>query len=101
MGAAPGGPDPQPVTIPRPGHADLAGGLKYDQLDDLRNILERASARETSISVALGAVARALLTDLGIQIGSFVRSIGEAEAGPLDEEAQRLWPAGPDALRSE
>ena len=98
MGAAPGGPDPQPVTIPRPGHADLAGGLKYDHLDDLRNILERASARETAIRVALGAVARTLLRDLGIQIGSFVRSIGEAEAGPLDEEAQRLWREDAEAL---
>jgi chorismate synthase len=98
MQAAPGGPDPQPVTIPRPGHADLAGGLKYDHLDDLRNILERASARETAIRVALGAVARALLRDLGIQVGSFVRSIGEAEAGPLNEEAQRLWRDDAEAL---
>ena len=49
------------VTRPRPGHADLAGGLKYRQ-DDLRNILERASARETAVRVAVGAVAEQLLS---------------------------------------
>ncbi|HME92016.1 MAG TPA: chorismate synthase, partial [Myxococcaceae bacterium] len=54
MQVAPGGPDPRPVTVPRPGHADLAGGLKYGHADDLRNVLERASARETAMRVALG-----------------------------------------------
>ncbi len=52
----------QPVTLPRPGHADLAGVLKYGH-DDVRNVLERASARETAGRVAAGAVAKALIAD--------------------------------------
>ncbi len=79
MQVAPGGPDPRPVTVPRPGHADLAGGLKYGHTEDLRNVLERASARETAMRVALGGIARAFLRDIGIQVGSWVRSIGSAE----------------------
>jgi chorismate synthase len=96
MQAESGGPDPHPVTVPRPGHADLAGGLKYGHLDDLRNVLERASARETAIRVALGGAARALLRDLGIQVGSFVRSIGSADGNVpeppslLKEDAESL-----------
>lgn len=66
-----------PVTRPRPGHADLAGGLKY-QRPDMRDILERASARETAARVAAGAVARALLAGLGIQVASHVTAIGAA-----------------------
>ena len=65
------------VTRPRPGHADLSGGLKYDR-DDLRDILERASARETAARVAAGGVARRLLTHLGIDITSHVTAIGGA-----------------------
>lgn len=80
MRVEPGGPDPRPVQVPRPGHTDLAGGLKYGHTGDLRNVLERASARETAMRVALGAAARVLLRDLGIQVGSYVRSIGAAEA---------------------
>ncbi len=90
MQAAPGGPDPRPVTVPRPGHADLAGGLKYGHVEDLRNVLERASARETAIRVALGGIARAFLRDLGIEVGSFVRSIGTAEGLPLQGAAAQL-----------
>lgn len=66
-----------PVTRPRPGHADLAGGLKY-QRPDMRDILERASARETAARVAAGAVARALLAGLGIRVASHVTAIGAA-----------------------
>lgn len=66
-----------PVTRPRPGHADLAGGLKY-QRDDMRDVLERASARETAARVAAGAVARTLLSALGIQVASHVTEIGAA-----------------------
>ncbi len=90
MGAAPGGPDPRPVKVPRPGHTDLAGGLKYGHLADLRNVLERASARETAARVAVGAAARVFLQELGIEIGSYVRSIGNADgveasvAAPVD-----------------
>jgi chorismate synthase len=67
------------VHQPRPGHADLVGVLKY-QRHDARDILERASARETAARVAVGAMAKALLAQLGIQIGSHVVSIGGIEA---------------------
>jgi len=63
------------VTSPRPGHADLAGGIKYGH-KDLRNILERASARETAARVAVGAVAKALLDRCGVTVGGHVVSIG-------------------------
>lgn len=63
------------VTRPRPGHADLAGVLKYGH-DDIRNILERSSARETAMRVAIGALARRLLEEFNIIIGSYVLSIG-------------------------
>jgi chorismate synthase len=66
-----------PVTRPRPGHADLAGGLKYGRTD-LRDVLERASARETAARVAAGAVARALLGRYGIDVASHVVAIGSA-----------------------
>ena len=85
-----------PVTRVRPGHADLAGALKYG-FTDVRNVLERASARETTARVAAGAVARALLAELGIETWSFTAEVGgvavdperctrsreEAEASPL------------------
>lgn len=66
-----------PVHRPRPGHADLAGSLKY-LTTDCRGTLERASARETAARTAAGALARCLLRDLGIEVFAFVRSIGEA-----------------------
>jgi len=66
---------PRQVHIPRPGHADYIGGKKYDQTD-MRNILERASARETAMRVGLGCVARQFLQSLGIEIASRVVSIG-------------------------
>ena len=62
------------VTMPRPGHADLAGVMKYD-LDDIRNVLERSSARETAMRVAVGAVCRKLLEEVGITVGSRVYQI--------------------------
>jgi chorismate synthase len=65
------------VHVPRPGHADRIGGIKYGH-DDLRNVLERASARETAMRVALGTVARALLGELGVTIASRVVRIGGA-----------------------
>jgi chorismate synthase len=72
-----------PVTRPRPGHADLAGAVKYGH-DDIRNVLERASARETAARVAVGAIARQLLRQLGAEIVSHVVSIGPvAIADPL------------------
>ena len=69
------------VVLPRPGHADLAGVLKYD-LDDVRNVLERASARETSARVAAGAFAKALLGHIGIRVMGRVIRIGDVEAAP-------------------
>lgn len=71
----------KPVTRPRPGHADLAGALKYGHCD-MRNVLERASARETAARVAVGAVARRLLAEVGIFVYSHVTRIGDIEAQP-------------------
>jgi chorismate synthase len=65
----------EPVTRPRPGHADLPGALKYG-MSDIRNILERSSARETAMRVAVGAVAKRLLEEFGIEVISHVLSIG-------------------------
>ncbi|MBA2427921.1 MAG: chorismate synthase [Actinobacteria bacterium] len=69
------------LTRPRPGHADLPGMLKYD-FTDARNVLERSSARETAARVALGALAKALLAHLGIEVISHVVAIGEAAVPP-------------------
>lgn len=63
------------ITVPRPGHADLVGVSKYN-LDDIRNSIERSSARETASRVAAGAVAKKFLAEFGIEVGSFVESIG-------------------------
>jgi chorismate synthase len=84
MGPAPFDAPPEPLTRPRPGHADLAGGLKYDR-HDLRDILERASARETAARVAVGGVCRKLLGAVGIEVFAHVTAIGpvEAKAGEL------------------
>lgn len=70
-----------PVTRPRPGHADLAGALKYNE-HDIRNILERSSARETAMRVALGAIAKRFLKEFDIIIGSYVTGIGTASFEP-------------------
>src|SRR3989441_11090131 len=75
MPAGAPGADRSPVTRPRPGHADLSGFVKYGH-DDMRNVLERASARETAARVALGALARQLLRQLGTDVVSHVVSIG-------------------------
>lgn len=65
----------RPLLFPRPGHADLPAAIKYD-LDDVRDVLERASARETAARVALGACAKQLLSIFGIRVHSFVEGIG-------------------------
>lgn len=67
---------PRTVTRPRPGHADLVGGMKYDRRD-LRDILERASARETTMRVAMGALAKSLLLEFEIELASHVLALGE------------------------
>src|SRR6266545_7035172 len=80
--AATGGATParkRAVTRPRPGHADLAGMLKYDR-DDARDVLERASARETTARVAAGSVCRRLLAEFAISIGSHVVQLGGIDA---------------------
>ncbi len=69
----------EPMSSPRPGHADLTGALKYGY-KDLRPALERASARETTMRVAAGAVCKHFLAQFGIVIGGYVKSIGEVEA---------------------
>ena len=77
------------VTLPRPGHADAVGAIKFGHRD-LRNSLERASARETAMRVALGAVARRLLDELDVRVGSFVTSIGSAHARSIEELSPAL-----------
>lgn len=67
------------VTRPRPGHADLVGGMKYNHRD-FRNVLERSSARETAMRVAIGAICKQLLSQLGITITGFVKQIGQVNA---------------------
>ncbi len=123
--ALPGGgrarraPRARAVTRPRPGHADLAGVLKYDR-DDARDILERASARETTARVAAGAVCRRLLREFGITVGSHLVHLGgidaarphvlpadinaAADASPLrtlDPEAERRMIERIDAVKRE
>jgi chorismate synthase len=82
-----------PVTRPRPGHADLAGAIKYGHAD-LRDVLERASARETAARVAAGALARQFLAELAIEIASHVVAIGTERApmGPATFEAMAALP---------
>lgn len=95
---SPGASDELPrrrLTRPRPGHADLAGSLKYDRAD-ARDVLERASARETAARVAAGAVCRKLLAEFGVEIGSHVIALGGITAQshyplptPLNDAADR------------
>ena len=86
----------EPVTRPRPGHADLAGVLKYN-LDDIRDVLERASARETTMRVAAGSLAKLILEPFGVTTLGYVASIGPIEARtPADlsiEDLKRITQA--------
>jgi chorismate synthase len=81
---------------PRPGHADLPGGLKYD-VRDLRNVLERASARETAARVACGALAKQLLTAFGVEIRSHVIQLGGIPVAPLELSWQEIASIPDDA----
>lgn len=81
--------DKRQILEPRPGHADLVGGIKYG-FYDLRNVLERASARETTTRVAVGALCKILLEDIGVKIGSYVISIGEKSLNREDYESLSL-----------
>ncbi|CAN5752377.1 chorismate synthase [soil metagenome] len=82
-----------PVTLPRPGHADLAGALKYGH-DDTRNTLERASARQTAVQVAAGAVAKALLREIGVTVVGSVLEIG-------GQATEVEWQRATDAARED
>lgn len=85
------------ITIPRPGHADLAGRIKYG-FDDIRPVIERSSARETAARVAAGALSRVFLKALGIEIGSYISAIGPAaEPGP-DVQLAGLLSEGAEAV---
>ncbi len=81
------------VTRPRPGHADLSGALKYDH-KDIRNVLERSSARETAARVAVGAIAKKLLSEFGIHVISYVTEIGgtgwQRESGAQSTDVKAL-----------
>ena len=87
----PSGKGVKPVTLPRPGHADLAGTLKFGH-DDVRDALERASARQTAVHVAAGAVAKTLLRELGIEVAGSVLELG----GERED-----WEAAVDAARAD
>ena len=87
----PSGKGTKPVTLPRPGHADLAGVLKYGH-DDVRDALERASARHTAVYVAAGSVAKTLLSELGIGVAGSVLEIGGEREG---------WEPAIDAARAD
>ncbi|RSI13232.1 Chorismate synthase [Streptococcus sanguinis] len=72
------------ITKPRPGHADLVGGMKY-RFDDLRNSLERSSARETTMRVAVGAVAKRLLEEIGVEVASHIVTFGGIDINVPDD----------------
>ena len=74
-----------PVTLPRPGHADLAGSLKFG-LADTRDALERASARQTALTVAAGAVAKALLGQIGVEVAGSVLEMGDVDEAKTDRD---------------
>ena len=88
---------PDPITLPRPGHADLAGMQKY-AFNDLRNVLERSSARETAARVAAGGVAKKLLAEFGVGIESAVYSIGSV-VYPKEQAALRADKADESEVR--
>jgi chorismate synthase len=81
--------NPRVVTRPRPGHADLAGGQKYG-VRDLRNILERASARETTSRVAAGAIAKQLLSEFGVEVRSHVVKLGSVPPEPIEQNWETI-----------
>ena len=85
------------ITIPRPGHADLAGRIKYG-FDDIRPVIERSSARESAARVAAGAFAKIFLKALGIEIGSYISSIGAAAEPSPDVQLSMLLSEGAEAL---
>ncbi len=89
--------NPRLVTRPRPGHADLAGGQKFG-VRDLRNVLERASARETTARVAAGAISKQLLEVFGVDIKSHVVMLGSVPASPLEKTWEEVSAIPTDSL---
>ena len=85
------------ISIPRPGHADLTGMIKYG-FEDIRPVIERASARETAARVAACSLAKVFLRSAGIQIGSYVSSIGPADAASSAAHVQELLEKGAETL---
>ncbi len=85
------------ITIPRPGHADLAGLIKYG-FDDIRPVIERSSARETAARVAAGTLSKVFLKALGIEIGSYISAIGAAAEPSADAQLAGLLSEGAEAL---
>jgi chorismate synthase len=81
----PEGKGTKPVTLPRPGHADLAGALKFGH-EDVRNTLERASARQTAITVAAGAVSKALLAGIEVEVAGSVVEMGDVDEAKADRD---------------
>lgn len=86
----------EPIHVPRPGHADYAGAIKYN-FKDIRNVLERASARETAARIIPGAMARQMLEDLGIRIYSHVLQIGKAQVLQKDLPSEEQLKASDDS----
>lgn len=100
MAAEPGPPPTDKVvTRPRPGHADLVGAIKYGHRD-IRNVLEKASARETAIRVAIGGVAKALLAQFGMQVVSYTVQIGDVVAKRCDDPLEAYARAEASDVRS-
>lgn len=100
MAAEPGpAPTEKVVTRPRPGHADLVGAIKYGHRD-IRNVLEKASARETAIRVAIGGVAKALLAQFGMHVVSYTVQIGDVVAQRTDDPLKAYQLAETSDVRS-
>ena len=85
------------ITIPRPGHADLTGKIKYG-LNDIRPVIERSSARETTARVAAGTISRIFLKAIGIEIGSYISAIGSAGEKTADTQIEKLLRSGAETL---
>jgi len=88
------------ITIPRPGHADLAGRIKYG-FDDIRPVIERSSARETAARVAAGALSKAFLKTLGVEIGSYISAIGPAAEPSANPQLTELLSQGAEAVSTQ
>jgi len=80
----------RPRTIPRPGHADLAGAWKYGWEEDLNPMIERSSARETAMRVAIGAICKEFLAEFGIHVLGYLRQLGGVDVPPKETEMVRL-----------